>query len=182
MDQGTNGGCAVSPLVWKDIDKEVRPLVRAMNMPELGMRTRDSCAGHPRRVTLNMGEPYVGFQITDRRACSRFWQAFWRFLGRRAGGVKAYSKTALHDGKYGVGFFVSRFDPPGLSSFHGLCPGGFYRLRIETTHNTAHARGRAERLYGLGVLTTFIHEYVRAPRGPEGSRLARRASRRASTS
>jgi hypothetical protein len=157
----------VSPLVVRGVDKDIQPLVRAMNLPTLGMRTYDSCAGHPRRTTLNLVEPYVGFAVTDRRACYRFWRTFWKFLGRRAGGAKAHTQSRLPDGQNGVGFFVSRFDPPGLTSYGRLCPGGLYRLRITTRHNpTTCARGRKERLYGLRLLTAFICEYVRAPRGP----------------
>lgn len=136
------------------MDKEVRPLVRAMNLPGLGMRTIDSCAGHPRRA-LNTVETYVGFEITDRRACTRFWRTLWLFLGRCSGGSKGYNKVQLPGGKDTVWFVVSLFGPPGLSPFRG-----FYRLRIAPRHNPTRARGRYETLYGLDFLTAFIREYV----------------------
>jgi hypothetical protein len=51
----------------KGIDVEMRALVRAMNRTGLGMRTIDSCFGHPGEDSLNhQSEAFVGFEAPIR--------------------------------------------------------------------------------------------------------------------
>lgn len=120
---------------YYDMDKEMVCFIRAMNSYGTGIKTIDSCFGHPERL-CNNDDIYVGYRIVDERNYFKVWDEFFR----------------RHVGKIDIGDGYYWFSRSFLVDFH------MYRLNIRTLHKAWSKKGKEEKLAAIRFLIDYLRE------------------------
>jgi hypothetical protein len=136
-----------APVPYDDLDPEMVDLVKALNTVP-GMRTLDSCFGHPLSTAPNrshQGHAFVGLAYTghDHKLLQHFWQDFFDVN---------YGKLEMQTGFVQFSIIYYPYDPN---------PDYLIRLIVETEHNPAvDPRGDQEKKEAFLYLQKFIAQYA----------------------